>query len=35
LPVFFLVFGAGGLWFVVRKWTRPRPVADTTDVVVE
>jgi len=35
LPVLFLVFGAGGLWLVVRKWTRPRPVTDTTDVAIE
>lgn len=26
LPVLFLVVGAGGIWMVVRKWTRPRPV---------
>ncbi len=37
LPVLFLVLGAGGIWMVVRKWTRPRPVpadsslAATTD----
>ncbi len=37
LPVLFLVLGAGGIWMVVRKWTRPRPVpadsslAPTTD----
>ena len=24
LPVLFIVFGAAGLWFVVRRWTRPR-----------
>jgi cytochrome c-type biogenesis protein CcmH/NrfF len=38
LPVFFLVFGAGGLWFVVRKWTRPSlhaPQSDSSDTVVE
>jgi len=32
LPVLFLVLGAGGLWLVVRKWTRvrPMPVASPT-----
>jgi cytochrome c-type biogenesis protein CcmH len=25
IPVFFLVFGAAGIWFVVKRWTRPRP----------
>ena len=24
LPVLFIVFGGAGLWFVVRRWTRPR-----------
>jgi cytochrome c-type biogenesis protein CcmH len=24
VPVLFLVFGGAGLWFVVKRWTRPR-----------
>ena len=29
LPVLFIVFGGAGLWFVVRRWTRPRTSPET------
>lgn len=37
IPVLFLVFGAGALWFIVRKWTQPRVAvsADAATSVID